>query len=116
MLENILQNSFQEFCKINKFEYNPKQVEIIKQLINFLNDKKNIFNLFSKKKINYCFYLSGDVGAGKTMLMNFIYDQLNRKKLRIHFNEFMINFHDYRHEKKNKNSIKDFVRNLKKKY
>ena len=52
MLENILQNSFQEFCKINKFEYNPKQVEIIKQLNNFLNDKKNIFNLLSKKKIN----------------------------------------------------------------
>ena len=34
----------------------------------------------------------------------------------MHFNEFMINFHDYRHKEKNDNSITNFVKNLKKNY
>ena len=32
------------------------------------------------------------------MMLNFIYDQLKIKKNRLHFNEFMISFHDFRHE------------------
>jgi len=50
------------------------------------------------------------------MLLNFFYNQLDIKKYRSHFNEFMINFHDYRHKNKEKNSIYSFVKDLKKKY
>ena len=50
------------------------------------------------------------------MILNFFYDQLKINKLRLHFNEFMINFHDYRHDKEDDNSIRSFVRDLKKKY
>jgi cell division protein ZapE len=50
------------------------------------------------------------------MLLNFVYDRLKIKKHRQHFNEFMINFHDFRHENKKNNSISTFVRNLKKKH
>ena len=51
------------------------------------------------------------------MILNFVYDQLNIKKLRLHFNEFMISFHDFRHTiKEDDNSISSFVKNLKKKY
>ena len=50
------------------------------------------------------------------MLLNFIYDRLEIKKYRQHFNQFMINFHDFRHRKKNDNSINSFVKKLKKKY
>ena len=50
------------------------------------------------------------------MLLNFVYDQIKTKKLRLHFNEFMINFHNFRHKQKDDNSIKSFVKNLKNNY
>ena len=50
------------------------------------------------------------------MLLNFVYDRLKVKKHRQHFNEFMINFHNFRHEKKNNNTISAFAKKLKKKY
>ena len=52
------------------------------------------------------------------MLLNFFFDHINQKKLRQHFNEFMISFHDFAHnkkEKKQKNIIEQFVKNLKSK-
>ena len=48
------------------------------------------------------------------MLLDFVFDKLEIKKLRKHFNEFMVTFHDFRHEKKDNNTINMFVKNLKK--
>jgi cell division protein ZapE len=115
MKQNLLQNSFKEFCHKKKFEINNKQIEILKSLEKFLFNEKNIFNFFSKKN-KLCFYLYGNVGVGKTMIANYAYNQLHKKKIRFHFNKFMVNFHDFRHEKKGENSIIQFVKNLKKKY
>ena len=98
-----LQDSFKEFCKQNKYEINSEQIEIINLLVKFLNKKKSFLNRFLKKKEKLCFYLYGKVGVGKTMLLNFVYDRSKIKKFRQHFNEFMINFHDFRYEKKNDN-------------
>ena len=111
-----LQNSFKDFCEQNKYEVNSEQTEIIYLLEKFLNNKKSFFNRFFKKKEKICFYLYGKVGVGKTMLLNFVYDRVKIKKCRQHFNEFMINFHDFRHEKKGNNSISEFVKKLKNKY
>ena len=110
-----LQNSFNEFCKKNKFEINKKQIEILNILEKFIFPRNTLLNFFSKK--NYgCFYLYGNVGVGKTMIANFVYDRINLKKTKFHFNEFMINFHDFRHQKKDDNTISEFVKNLKSKY
>ena len=52
------------------------------------------------------------------MILNFFFDQLDHKKLRQHFNEFMLSFHDFVHERKDKNEeniINQFVKNLKSK-
>jgi cell division protein ZapE len=111
-----LQNSFIEFCKKKKFEINKNQVKIINLLDKFLNPKKNLFNYFLNSKDKMCFYLFGSVGVGKTMLLNFVYNKIEMKKVRLHFNEFMVNFHDFRHEHEEDYSIKKFVTNLKKKY
>ena len=116
MSKYTLQDSFIEFCKKNKFEVNDKQVETVKLLDSFLYPKKKLLDLFSHSKENLCFYLHGNVGVGKTMLLNFAYDQVKCKKLRLHYNQFMINFHDFRHNKKNSASITSFVQNLKKNY
>ena len=75
-------------------------------------------NLFINKN-KYCFYLHGNVGVGKTMILNFIYDQLKMEKKRLHFNEFMISFHDFKFknkENKKENIIDKFVNKIKKKY
>ena len=116
MIQMNLQNSFKEFCKQKKLEINTSQIEIINLLDKFLNRKKTFLSKFFKKREKLCFYLHGKVGVGKTMLLDFVFDKLEIKKHRQHFNEFMVNFHDFRHEKKNNNSITMFVKNLKKKY
>ena len=48
------------------------------------------------------------------MIASYVFDQLKVKKTKVHFNEFMINFHDFRHKKKDGNTINQFVKNLKK--
>ena len=80
-----LQNSFKVFCKKNKFEINKKQSEILKSLEKFILPKNSLFNFFLKKKYG-CFYLYGSVGVGKTMIANFVYDQISIKKTKFHFN------------------------------
>jgi len=115
MFKNSLQNSFREFCNSNKFEINKKQIEVVKSLEDFLNTKKKLISFFSKTD-KHCFYLYGNVGVGKTMIVNQVYEQVKAKKMKAHFNEFMINFHDFRHKKNEENLITKFVNNLKKKF
>ena len=116
-----MKKQFLQHCQDNKFHQNGEQIKILDLLISF--NKKSFFvnkllKLFIKKNKKLGFYLHGDVGVGKTMLLNFFYERLKKKKKRIHFNEFMINFHDFRHVNKLKNkdnSIETFVKKLKKK-
>ena len=106
-------DSFIKFCEKNKFEKNVNQLKIIDLLISFINPRSNFFHLFFKSKDKKCFYLFGSVGVGKTMILNHFYEFLEIPKKRLHFNEFMINFHDFRHENK-ESSILSFVKELKK--
>ncbi len=105
---------FLNYCEKNKFEKNIKQLEIIDSLEKFIK-KKSFFNFFSKKNKKNCFYLFGDVGVGKTMILDNFYHYLKITKLRVHFNEFMISFHDFKHVN-SIDTIKEFVKRLKKKY
>ena len=93
-----LNKLFVEHCKSNQLEINNNQISTIKNINKFYqnNFTNNIFsNFFIKKNNNIGFYLQGDVGVGKTMILNFFYNNLNCKKQRFHFNEFMIGFHDF---------------------
>jgi cell division protein ZapE len=48
------------------------------------------------------------------MILNFFYENFKLTKQRIHFNEFMINFHDFKFKNKennNENIIDRFVQN-----
>ena len=95
-----LQDSFKEFCKQNKLEINSSQIKVINLLDRFFDNKETFLRRIFKKKNKLCFYLYGKVGVGKTMLLDFYYDRLKIKKLRQHFNEFMLSYHDFKHEKK----------------
>ena len=116
-----LENLFKNFCKKKNLEINVYQLAIIDQLKSFykLNFNQSIFNkLFSKIDLKPGFYLYGGVGVGKTMILNFFFDLVEDKKLRQHFNEFMLSFHDFAHERKEKNEenvINQFVKDLKSK-
>ena len=116
MSKILLQDSFKEFCELNKLEVNLQQTEIINSIEKFLDNRETILSRIIKKKEKLCFYLYGEVGVGKTMLLNFAFDRLKVRKHRQHYNEFMINFHNFRHEKKDNNTITAFVKELKKKY
>ena len=116
-----LENLFKNFCKKNNLEINVYQLAIIDQLKSFykLNFNQSIFNkLFSKIDLKPAFYLYGGVGVGKTMILNFFFNLVEDKKSRQHFNEFMLSFHDFAHERKEKNEenvINQFVKDLKSK-
>ena len=116
-----LNQSFQNYCKKNNLEINSNQLNLINELNNFYNlnfNKSFLKKIFSKESSKPGFYLHGDVGVGKTMVLNFFFDQVGEKKLRKHFNEFMLNFHDFFHERKEKNEeniINQFVKDLKSK-
>tara|TARA_B100000003_G_scaffold71841_1_gene64426 strand:+ start:423 stop:1481 length:1059 start_codon:yes stop_codon:yes gene_type:complete len=117
MLKN-LEEKFNQYCNSEKFEINQNQIIVIKKLQNYYkkNFKSFFFKLFLKENPKKGFYLYGDVGVGKTMILNFFFDHIKEKKIRLHFNEFMINFHNFVHKKKEKkeeNVISLFVKNLK---
>ena len=117
-----LNKLFLKYCKKNNLEVNPNQIDLIEKLNFFynLNFNKSLFKkIFSKKNSKPGFYLQGDVGVGKSMILDFFYENLKFKKQRLHFNEFMISFHDFVFEnKKNKRSkiIDQFVNKIKKEY
>ena len=116
-----LKELFLDYCENKQFEINQNQLDIIDYLQSYYleNFKQSFFKKILKKKSpKLGFYLNGDVGVGKTMILNFFFDQLEEKKLRLHFNEFMIKFHDFifQNKKKNKNNgLEYFVQNLNKK-
>ena len=113
-----LREAFLNYCETNEFEINENQLNIINDLKKFYNEnfRQNFLTkIFKKKEIRAGYYLVGDVGVGKTMILNFFFNKLNEKKLRLHFNEFMINFHDFIFKNRNKeNAIDYFVKDLNK--
>jgi len=120
-----LNKLFIDHCKKNNLEINSNQLDLIEELNQFYNlnfNKSFLKKIFSKKNSIPGFYLQGDVGVGKTMILNFFYENLRYKKKRLHFNEFMISFHDFvfqnKKDKKDKkeNVIDKFVYKIKKKY
>ena len=115
-----LQKDFVSYCNNHDLEINPNQIEVIKELDQYYkyNFKSFFLKLFSKRSSHKSFYLYGDVGVGKTMILDFFFDQLDYKKLRLHFNEFMLSFHNFVHERKGDNQeniINEFVKDLKSK-
>ena len=85
-------------------------------------NKSLLKKIFTKQNYKTGFYLQGDVGVGKTMILNFFYNKFDKTKQRFHFNEFMISFHDFvfknkenKQENKQENIIDRFVQKLKSK-
>jgi cell division protein ZapE len=83
-----LNKLFINHCKKNNLEVNPSQVNLIEELNQFHNQNFNksfLKKIFSQKNLKPGFYLQGDVGVGKTMILNFFYESLKSTKQRIHY-------------------------------
>ena len=107
---------FLDHCEASQYEINQNQLDKISNLKEYYTDnfQENILKkIFKKEKSNLGYYLVGDVGVGKTMILNFFFNKLKKKKLRLHFNEFMIKFHDFTFQSTNKeNGIDNFLKDL----
>ena len=111
-----LKKLFLKYCSENQLEINKSQLEIVDKLYRYYLenfDQNLIYRIFKKKKGKPGFYLKGGVGVGKTMILNFFFDNIQEKKLRLHFNEFMIKFHDFIFSNKKTDGLYEFVKNLK---
>ena len=77
MLKN-LEDKFKLYCNSKNLEVNQNQIIVIRKLQDYYmkNFKSPLFNFFSKKS----FYLYGDVGVGKTMILDFFFNQIIEKK------------------------------------
>ena len=117
-----LNKLFLNHCNKNNLEINSNQLDLVEELNKFYNlnfDRSFFKKIFLKDNSKLGFYLQGDVGVGKTMVLNFFYENLKSTKKRLHFNEFMISFHDFvfqNKKDKKENVVDKFVSKIKKKY
>ena len=91
---------YQKGINAGELREDPQQFDVVKQL-NEISIKlhkqatpslsRKIKNTFKKPHYIQGIYLWGNVGTGKTMLIDLFYHNLEVKKLRIHFFEFLQN-------------------------
>ena len=78
-----LKKLFISYCNNKELEINNRQVNIIESINRFYQknfDNYFLLNLFLKKDDKKGFYLQGDVGVGKTMILNFFYENFSLSK------------------------------------
>lgn len=85
-----------------------KAVKSVSRYVPFLGDKKKLDALPPENSVKGI-YLYGDVGCGKTMLMDLFYKTIpeHLSKRRLHFHQFMQHLHKRMHELKLKHANKD---------
>lgn len=107
-------SAYRELISGNKVFYDPKQEKIAVALDNLAEELKasapSFFNkLRGRRKHNtQGLYIYGDVGRGKSMLMDLFFNTISiSKKQRVHFHAFMLDIHERIHLWRQRKNIKD---------
>lgn len=89
----------------------PAQEKAVRKLMALaqLLEKKRGFSLFGRKaEVPKGLYIWGDVGRGKTLLMDFFFAEVQlEKKRRAHFNSFMVDVHARIHAERQREGASD---------
>ncbi|MFZ8864310.1 MAG: cell division protein ZapE [Rickettsiales bacterium] len=121
-MPNHLQSAYLKLVKTKEISLNENQLILIKKLDCLLTHlNKNEHRLFKKKYLNSGVYIYGDVGRGKSLIMDLFFAQSKCKKKRIHFHEMMQDIHHNlhvirKHQIKINNPLKEIAKNYAKKY
>jgi cell division protein ZapE len=76
----------------NKYSSDPSQINAIDTICNIVDIRSK--PKWRRRNKNICVYLWGDVGCGKTFVLDNFYQNLNTpSKKRIHFHEFLSDIH-----------------------
>ncbi len=117
----MLEKIYLDFVAENNLSADPSQVELVALLEKYraeIEEKKRggLSSLLRLKtsSLNAGVYVWGDVGRGKSMLLNIFFGALTTpKKLHKHFHEFMIGIHKELHSQQKQNDSglkkKDFI-------
>lgn len=93
---------YQQELNAGQIQPDERQCPVVEKL-NFIyqelmarekNKKASLVKLFFRKKPVKGLYLWGNVGIGKTFLMDCFYHCLEIPKLRLHFHQFMLRMHE----------------------
>lgn len=116
----LLQNWYLAQIKSNNLIYDEHQNAILQQLDVFITNFSNrsLFNSLFTKPALLGIYIYGDVGAGKTMIINKLFEQIpKQQKIRIHFHQFMSDIHQRLANLKDHEAPLDIIaKELRKKY
>ena len=114
-----IRNKFSSNKDIEHDQYQAKIVDRLEELQKEILDERTIINKFLsllgvKKSKSNGIYLWGDVGRGKTYLMDLFYETLSIKdKNRKHFHRLMENIHNGTHQFKNqKDPIQEVAKSI----
>lgn len=108
-------DQYHSFVENNFIKANEEQIRVLKKINSIWNANKKT-NLFSPIKKKDGVYLYGNVGTGKTFLLNLFY-QNSKVGKKIHFNNLMINIHQVIKNSSNKDdAIEDHIRDIGRKF
>jgi len=113
IFSDVLEKRYQELVVRHHIHSDAAQIQVLGHLQHLLDNistqteqrKQIVFNpLVSSAEATKSLYIFGDVGRGKTMLMDVFYDACPIElKRRVHFHAFMQEVHDYMHQWRKQN-------------
>jgi cell division protein ZapE len=115
--------SYNKLVDSGKIKNDQKQREILlelnrlyKNLVELQSNKGGFFSFLLKDRSdreykNQGIYIHGDVGRGKSMLMDLFYNEVKKHipSSRIHFHAFMLRIHENLHHLRKSQSKKDYI-------
>jgi cell division protein ZapE len=111
----LLEKQYNDLAAQGHIQYEPAQIKALHHLQTLLdnlqanveyNQKSPLHKLFLPKPANYkSLYIFGNVGRGKSMLMDLFFEAcpINQKR-RVHFHAFMLEVHAFVHQWRRQNN------------